>query len=460
MAPRKQKTSLVRQVQYPVNKNKSVTVGKFFETGWKDYVIYTISNRAIPSVIDGLKPSQRKAVFCARQQRKMIKVSGLTGATMTDGNYHHGDASMNDTIIGLAAPYSNNIPLLDKEGVFGSRLVKDAGAPRYISVKISNNFDKYFFDNHILTPQPDPEDPEPLFYLPIIPWVLVNGVEGIATAYSTDIPRFNPKDIAALCYGYINGKSIDSYEILPYYEGFQGTFQKSGKGFLCSGRVNVIDSNTFEITEIPLHFDHLKYVAVLDNLKQKDIIASYTDDSRDGVFKFVVKLRKTNGPSIGRGSTMSDKDIIKNFKLESKIPMNLNVLDEKNNLMTFNSPIDIIKYFCDYRIKTIQTRITTNIKLVNDKIDLYNERLKFIQLVLDSKITFKNNTRVQLIEQMVKHKLNQDYFDSHLEVKIYNLTTDSIQKTKDAIADLTTQLNYWNTTTPVKEFSKDLKSVI
>ena len=459
MAPRKKSSNTLTPIQYPSGTNNSVTVNDFFNKEWRDYVIYTISNRAIPSVIDGLKPSQRKAVYCAKRLNRFIKVSGLTGATMTDGNYHHGDASMSDTIVGLTAPYQNNIPLLDKDGNFGSRLIRSAGAPRYISANISKNFTKYFNDFHILPKADDPEDPEPAYYLPIIPWVLINGVSGIATAYATDIPRYNVGDVKAMCKAYVSGKSIDKYELLPYYEDFQGSFKKVGNKVVCMGKVNRLDAHTLEILDIPLKFDHPTYIAILNKLKENGTIFSYDDESSAGRFKFKVHLKKSSGASIGRGSTLSDDQIVKLFKLEMNVKVNLNVLDENNNLIQFKSPIEIIKYFCDFRMKTITTRIATNLADVNKELERQTEKLKFIKLVVDGKIKFKNQNRADIIEQMKKANLKEEYFPYLLDIKIYNLTTDSITNTQQIITDLQTEKTYWESTDNKTEYLKDLASI-
>ena len=462
MAPRKKNSSIKvpNVTTYPSGVNNNVTVDNFFDKEWRDYVVYTISNRAIPSVIDGLKPGQRKAVYCARKINKLIKVTGLTGSTMTDGNYHHGDASMNDAIVGLAAPFNNNVPLLHGDGVFGSRLIRDAGAPRYISVKLADSFYTYFNDFHIMPPSDDPEDPEPKFYLPVIPWVLVNGVTGIATAYATDIPRYHPQDIAKLCKQYVTGKSIDKYELLPFYEGFSGSFAYASPGKLvCNGKVNKIDATTIEILEIPLMYDHPTYIKLLQRLKETDVIVKYIDESKDGKFKFTVTLKRS-GPSIGRGAVLTDDQIIKTFRLSSNIKQNINVLDENNRLMNFESPIGVIKYFCDFRLKTVGDRITANLAKTQSEIERITERLKFIKLVVDGKIVFKQKSKSEIIDQMIKNKLNNKYFDYLLDIKIYNLTTDSINAANDKLIELKTEEVYWTNTTAVAEFTKDLDKLI
>ena len=160
--------------------------------------------RSIPSMCDGLKPSQRKILYCCfkRNLTKEIKVAQLSGYVSENGAYHHGEASLQGAIIGMAQNFvgSNNINLLHPEGQFGSRGMggKDSAAPRYIFTYLEslthvlfNKLDNQLYDYNT----DDGEKIEPKYYLPIIPMVLVNGSEGIGTGWSSFIPQFNPTDI-------------------------------------------------------------------------------------------------------------------------------------------------------------------------------------------------------------------------------------------------------------------------
>ena len=100
--------------------------------------------------MDGLKPSQRKIVFACikRKLYSEIKVSQLAGYVSEVSSYHHGEASLQDTIINLAQTFtgSNNMNLLEPVGQFGTRLLggKDSSSPRYIFTHLSKNFRELF----------------------------------------------------------------------------------------------------------------------------------------------------------------------------------------------------------------------------------------------------------------------------------------------------------------------------
>jgi DNA topoisomerase-2 len=126
-------------------KNPKRTITNYLDNEYTDYGMYTIQNRAIPSVIDGFKPTQRKIIFVADKiwkggNDKPLKVFQFSGRIAADAQYHHSDASLNSAIINMAQSFKNSIPLLDSIGQFGSLRAPEAGAPRYISTKLNENF--------------------------------------------------------------------------------------------------------------------------------------------------------------------------------------------------------------------------------------------------------------------------------------------------------------------------------
>ena len=110
------------------------TITEFLSVEYKDFAMYSIEGRAIPSCIDGFKPSQRKVIHVANQiwktgNEKVLKIFQLSGKVASDVFYHHGDASLNSAIINMAQKFKNNAPLLEEDGQFGSLRSPQAGAP-------------------------------------------------------------------------------------------------------------------------------------------------------------------------------------------------------------------------------------------------------------------------------------------------------------------------------------------
>ena len=427
-----------------------MNISELIDGKYKDYSKYVLYSRAIPHMIDGLKPSQRKILFTALKTAKSnrIKTASLSGNTISQANYHHGDASLNEAITKMVQVHSNNIPLLEGEGSFGSRLVPDAAAPRYTFVKMSANFDKYFADTMVADKSGDPEDPEPEFYLPIIPWVLVNGVKGIAVGFATEIQPRNPKEISKLCQAYLSGKNIDNEKLLPYYPEFSGKVYEENDEIYCEGEFTLTGQTKLEITEVPVGFNRETYVQILDKLEDAGKIVSYTDKCDKTGFKFDVTLK--------RAKKLKDYQIVSLFKLRKKINENITVIDHDGKLKVYDSPIDIIKDFCDYRILKYNERYEylededcLNHKIVRDKI-------KFIQMVIDGRLDFKNKNR-----QAIKKDLTIHFADSIIEIlikmPIYSLCQDEKDKLVKEAEDLHNRINTYRKINTTKEFIKELK---
>ena len=183
----------------------------------KELVLYSLATnvRAIPHLMDGLKPVNRKILHIAFQRNPAleIKVASLAGAIIENAAYHHGEASLCETITDMAQDFvgANNINLLTPAGQFGTRNEggKDASSPRYISTRITRVARCIFRpeDDALLTPLTDDGSPiEPAFYLPVIPMVLVNGGAGVGTGWSTKIPAHDPRAIIAILRRLIRGE--------------------------------------------------------------------------------------------------------------------------------------------------------------------------------------------------------------------------------------------------------------
>lgn len=194
---------------------------ELIEFSWADV------HRSIPSVVDGLKPSQRKVLFAclARARRGGVstgeggaeyKVAQLAGAVAEATAYHHGEASLISTIVNMAQDYvgANNLPLLEPRGQFGTRLAggKDAASARYIFTRLSPATRRLFpaVDDSLLPRcEDDGAKVEPVAYAPVIPLALINGASGIGTGWSTHVPMHGPGDVLAAVRGALERAPAD-----------------------------------------------------------------------------------------------------------------------------------------------------------------------------------------------------------------------------------------------------------
>ncbi|PIZ05957.1 MAG: hypothetical protein COY57_04510, partial [Flavobacteriales bacterium CG_4_10_14_0_8_um_filter_32_5] len=229
--------------------------------------------RAIPSICDGFKESQRKVLYgCFKKkiEHNKIKVAQLGAYISENTHYQHGEASLYGTIIKMAQNFvgTNNINLLKPLGNFGFRRAggKEAASERYIFTQL-NKLTPLLFkreDSYILEKQfEDNDEIEPVNFAPILPIVLINGVSGIATGYSTDIPSFNPLDIINAITCLI--KEEEYKELKPWYDGFVGTIEKkSDYKYESIGKYEILDESNIRITEIPVNQSILDYFNFLE----------------------------------------------------------------------------------------------------------------------------------------------------------------------------------------------------
>jgi DNA topoisomerase-2 len=431
-----------------------MNITQLIDTQYKDYAKYVLYSRAIPHMIDGLKPSQRKILYTALKTAKgaRIKTASLSGNVISQANYHHGDASLNEAITKMVQPFVNNVPLLRGHGSFGSRLVPEAAAARYTYVQTHKNFEQYFADTMVTETSVDPEDPEPAFYLPIIPWVLVNGIKGIAVGFATEIQPHAPKELAKLCSAHLSGKNISKKKLLPTYPGFNGKIEEVNGEVFCTGVYKLKGSTKLNITEVPVGFTRESYVILLDKLESESKIVSYVDMCDASGFKFDITLR--------RGKTLTDNQIITMFRLKKKLNQNLTVINQDGQLKVYDNTIDIVKDFCDYRITKYVERYEWLVDKGTEDLELILAKICFIGKIISGELDFNNKNRKQIFKELSDTTDDSEEIIAILiNMPIYSLCQDELDKLKDKGAELYEQIKGWKSIDVTDQFIKELKVI-
>lgn len=432
-------------------KPKKLNISTIAKTRWLEHAVYTLEQRAIPSMIDGLKPVQRFILYSTikNARDRFAKVAEIASSVSGYG-YHHGESSSQDAASLMGALWANNVPVLESKGSFGTRLVRKAAAARYIHAKLGKNFDLLFKDTELAPIHDDEEHIPPKFYLPIIPYVLLNGVKGIATGFATNIMPYNAVEVTKLCKDYLSGKKIDKHVLVPSFPDFDGSVAiRPEGGFEISGCYEKKSLTKLEITELPYDYDREKYVKILDDLEENGTIVSYLDKSKQK-FNFIVTLRRD----------FKDDDIEKVFKLKSAMTENLTVIDQHGKPKVYDNPVHLIKDFCDFRLIYVQKRIDAEILALIALIELLHEKARFISLVLANKIQFKGKSKASLIQELISHKFKDEHHDALLSMNFYHLTTEKIADLKAKIEDLDKRLEYCRHTTKEKEYLIDIEQVL
>lgn len=402
--------------------------------------------RSIPSAIDGLKISQRKAVFGCFKRNLVseVRVAQLAAYVSEHTAYHHGEASLQATIIGMAQDFvgSNNINLLMPNGQFGTRVQggKNAGSPRYIYTELSKAAFKVFRpdDGPVLSyMEDDGQGVEPEWYAPIIPMVLVNGAVGIGTGFSTNVPCYNPKDVISVLRHLLEIGDIadEDADITPWYRGFTGSIVRHKGKWVSKGRWERIADAKVRIVELPVGTWTEDYKEMLEGMLDKGDIKAYESNYYNDTVDFVVtfassdRLDQLLQSSVGEDGESSQFETL--MKLTSSKNLgtnNMYLFNASGQIKKYSGPGEIIKEFASVRLVVYNRRKAHQLKELEDNAHLLRERIRFLQAVIDGVIEIAKLNKARLEERLEElgfakfgSSANYDYL---VRMPIYNLTLD------------------------------------
>lgn len=431
----KKATTQLADIEYEMQ--PAISVKDYTNTCYKEYSLYVLQQRAIPNYIDGFKVVQRKLVCAALDsaKNKKIKVAEL-GSSLSSYNYLHGEVSAQDALVGMAADWKNNVPLFTGHGNFGSRLIQEAAAARYIYVNLSEKFNNIYSDFEVCQSRID--DPEPVTYLPIIPWSLINGISGLAVGFACNILPRDWKTVKQACLEYaVRGKIKTSINVK--YPMFNGIVEKvADNKWNTIGIVDKVKRGrkfAYYISELPIGYDREKYFNFLLKLKNTNKITDFDDDCNKEGFNFYVYASDDEMKVI-------DKDIQKFFNLVKSETENLTTIDENGNLRIFQSPEELVMAFCNFRILKCNEALQYTINKTNDKLlELETKRL-YISLVLDGKLILNEHTRKTLFTYVANlAKISDDVTDKIISIPSYAFTKDNILDLDNQIAKIKVELS-------------------
>ncbi|XP_006156001.1 DNA topoisomerase 2-alpha isoform X1 [Tupaia chinensis] len=385
----------------------------------KELILFSNSDneRSIPSMVDGLKPGQRKVLFTCfkRNDKREVKVAQLAGSVAEMSSYHHGEMSLMMTIINLAQNFvgSNNLNLLQPIGQFGTRLHggKDSASPRYIFTMLSPLARLLFppKDDHTLKfLYDDNQRVEPEWYIPIIPMVLVNGAEGIGTGWSCKIPNFDVREVVNNIRRLMDGEEL--LPMLPSYKNFKGTIEELAPNqYVISGEVAILNSTTIEISELPIRTWTQTYKEqVLEPMlngteKTPPLITDYKEYHTDTTVKFVVKMTEEKLAEAERVG------LHKVFKLQTSLTCNSMVLfDHVGCLKKYDTVLDILRDFFELRLKYYGLRKEWLLGMLGAESAKLNNQARFILEKIDGKIIIENKPKKELIKVLIQRGYDSD----------------------------------------------------
>ncbi|SAK44748.1 DNA gyrase subunit A [Caballeronia catudaia] len=354
-----------------------------------DYAMSVIVGRALPDVRDGLKPVHRRALYSMHElnndwNRAYKKSARIVGDVI--GKYHpHGDASVYETIVRMAQPFSLRYMLVDGQGNFGSVDGDNAAAMRYTEIRMAKighellaDIDKETVD---FGPNYDGSESEPLVLPARIPNLLINGSAGIAVGMATNIPPHNLREIVDACLHLLNTPeaTVDELiEIVPAPDfptagiiyGVAGVRDGYRTG---RGRVVMRATTHFEeidrgqrmaiiVDEIPYQVNKrtlLERIAELVNEKKLEGISDIRDESDKSGMRVVIELKRGEVPEVILNN------LYKQTQLQDTFGMNMVALvDGQPKLLNLK---EMIECFLSHRREVLTRRTVYELRKARDR---------------------------------------------------------------------------------------------
>lgn len=402
--------------------------------------------RSLPSMLDGQRTTHRKILYAmGNRPNTKLQVGLLSGFIASNSYYHHGSTSIESALVTMARGTvgENNIPLLVASGMFGNRITRDAAAPRYI-ITMLEDITSYIFrkeDFPVLKRQVENGvSLEPVNYVPVIPTLLVNGFDSIATGWSSTIPCLNPKDLVEYIKVWLEQSAgelddADPVPLKPWYRGYKGviTVSKDGKEWISEGIITK-DKDGYVISELPIGMLIGTAQEKLEMLIEEKKLKSFDNYHTPNTVKFVLHPCEGFVPSIeslvvGRTHIMKSTN-----KLTNMVAFNRKGVPHR-----YESFEELINEFCEVRLEIYEKRKEYQLGVWKRELEEEENKLRFVKAVIAEEINIHNpdddNAVEELLEENNYLRIN-DTFKYLLDMPIGSMTKTKVAKLEAAIKKL------------------------
>lgn len=403
-------------------KTYKLNISRQIDTNFRNYALYVLENRGIPSFYDGLTNVQR--IILLNSPHSFNKSLSVVGSCITDG-YHHGDKSLTGAINKLARPFGNSEQLLLGDGFFGSPVNHEASAARYTSVKINPKIAEMIRKNNFLNHKNDEGAWEPLHL--DLPIGLSNTIVGIAVGYATTVLPRDLNDVQK----YLDGKIK---EIKPKFKNFNGKvsrYKGLDKSWVIEG-VSEINptTKTIRITELPPLMKYGSFLKKIESLIEKYSIKLINNSQANVDMLLQFTGNKEEWPIFVEAVEKSIKMLVTETPVFVKDGM----------VLEYNRIEDYIEDY-KYRLAEIAVKRIEYFKKVNEDELLFNIfKEKYLLFMLDAKK--KGMYSDEEVEKFLK-ELTKGYpnikrrLDS---IYLKSLTEQELERTRELIKSLTVDI--------------------
>jgi DNA topoisomerase-2 len=376
-------------------------------------------HRSLPRVEDGLKCSQRKVLFGALSRSPNadeMRVAQLAGHVSTVAAYHHGEASLQQTIIGMAQGFvgCGHARFLTANGQFGTRIHggKDSASPRYIHTQASATARAVHpkADEAVLPKALDDDmrPVEPVVYAPVLPTILLNGTSGIGTGWSTSVPCLSPDVVASAYVSRLSGGSPEAFrkaiaDAPPTYKGFTGAIvpkREEGADAGANGRPNFgrwtslgkwdkKGAKEVSVTELPIgvwtadfkeNLEKVVAAASMEGLKSYD--AQYTDE----VVSFALQFESAQTRDAALAKPVEFATALKLSSDRGLSTTNMHLLDVNGKVRRYENCGEIAEDHFLFRRGVYGRRLAHEKSVLGKEVAVLRAKLGFVDDVLSGEL--------------------------------------------------------------------------
>jgi topoisomerase-4 subunit A len=372
---------------------KPVQFGDALRERYLSYALSTIMSRSLPDVRDGLKPVHRRLMYAMRQLRldpnsAFKKSARVVGDVI--GQYHpHGDQSIYDALVRLAQEFAARYPLIEGQGNFGNIDGDNPAAMRYTEARLTEVAEALLggIDENAVDFRPnyDGSTEEPIVLPGGFPNLLANGAAGIAVGMATSIP---PHNVGELCDALLHLIKTPNSRIETLVDLVKGPDFPTG-GILVEPRDSIVEAyrtgrGAFRlrarweveqlprgqyrivVTQIPYQVQKgklIERIAEIINAKKLPILEDVRDESADDV-RIVLEPKTGNVPA-----ELLMEQLFKLSDLETRFPLNLNVLDKDNTPRVMDLR-EALQAFLDHRREVLVRRSTFRLAAIERRLEI------------------------------------------------------------------------------------------
>jgi len=407
------------------------------------YALSTIMHRALPDARDGLKPVHRRILYGMRLLRldpgtALKKSAKIVGDVM--GNFHpHGDQAIYDALVRLAQDFNSRYPLVDGQGNFGNIDGDNPAAMRYTEARMTEVarllLDGIDEDAVDFRPSYDGTSEEPVVLPAAFPNLLANGSQGIAVGMATSIPPHNAAELCDAALFLIDNPNARSKTLLKYVPGPDfptggvvvdprseiAEAYATGRGsFRVRARWTQEETGrgtyVVVVTEIPWLVQKSRLVeriAELINEKKLPLVADVRDESAEDI-RLVIEPRARTVDSV-----LMMESLFKLTELESRIPLNMNVL-VKGKVPRVIGLAEALREWLDHRRDVLVRRSNFRLKQIGNRLEVLGGYL-IAYLNLDRVIKIIRNEDEPKPVLIKAFKLSDVQADAILNMRLRNL---------------------------------------